>query len=439
VKRATVENDLQPDYCPIGFDMLNHTRALILVLLASCLPLAACSSSSGGGAAPAGGRAGGRGGGGPVPIVSTRVQQKPMPVTLSAVGSVETIASVQVHAQVTGQLGEVKFVEGQDVEKAQPLFSIDPRPFDAALQQAQAVLERDTATWQNAQAQQARLDSLFGRGLVSQDQYEAQRASAAALAATVAADKAAIDSARINLQLTRIAAPISGRTGSLGAHAGDLIRANDTAALVVINQLSPIYVAFSVPGLYLSKVRRYQGERSLQVSAVIPPGADQSATAAPGQAPAVITAQERGKVTFIDNAVDPTTGTIRLKATFANADRHLWPGAFVQVVLDLTTDPNALVVPAVAVQTSQDGQYVYVVKEDRTVEMRPVKVDRQQGDEMVIASGVSAGETVVTDGHLRLTPGARVVERGDAGADPGRAGGRAGRGAQGGQGRQGSR
>jgi multidrug efflux system membrane fusion protein len=370
-----------------------------------------------------------------VPIVSTRVQQKPMPVTLSAVGSVETIASVQVHAQVTGQLGEIKFVEGQDVEKGQPLFSIDPRPFDAALQQAQAVAERDTATWQNAQAQQARLDSLFGRGLVSRDQYEAQRASAAALAATVAADKAAVDSARLNLQLTRIAAPISGRTGSLGAHAGDLIRANDTSALVVINQLSPVYVAFSVPGLYLSKIRRYQGERPLQVSAVAPPGADQTAT----MAPAAITAQERGTVTFIDNAVDPTTGTIRLKATFANTDRHLWPGAFVQVVLDLTTDPNALVVPAVAVQTSQDGQYVYVVKEDRTVEMRPVRVDRQQGDEMVIASGVSAGETVVTDGHLRLTPGARVVERGGAAADPGRAGGRAGRGAQGGQGRQGSR
>jgi multidrug efflux system membrane fusion protein len=200
----------------------------------------------------------------------------------------------------------------------------------------------------------------------------------------------------------------------------------------VINQLSPVYVAFSVPGLYISKVRRYQGERPLQVSAVVPPGADQSATVAPGAAPAVITPQERGTVTFIDNAVDPTTGTIRLKATFANADRHLWPGAFVQVVLDLTTDPGALVVPAVAVQTSQDGQYVYVVKADRTVEMRPVRVDRQQGDEMVIASGVSAGETVVTDGHLRLTPGARVVERGES-AGGGRAGTSAGRGARGGR------
>ncbi len=412
--------------------MLNHTRRFVIMLLASCLPLAACSSSSDtGGAAPAGGRAGGRGGGGPVPIVSTRVLQKPMPVTLSAVGAVESIASVQIHAQVTGQLSDITFVEGQDVEKGQPLFSIDSRPFDAALQQAEAVAARDTATWQNAQAQQARLDSLFTRGLVSRDQYEAQRASAAALAATVAADKAAIDTAHLNLQFTRITAPMSGRTGSLGAHVGDLIRANDTSALVVINQLSPVYVAFSVPGLYLSKVRRYQGERPLQVSAVIPPGADQSAMAAPGQAPAAITAQQRGTVTFIDNTVDPTTGTIRLKATFANADRHLWPGAFVQVVLDLTTDPNAVVVPAVAVQTSQDGQYVYVVKTDRTVEMRPVKVDRQQGDEMVIASGVSAGEIVVTDGHLRLTPGARVVERGDAAADRGQTGTRAGRGAQG--------
>ncbi len=411
--------------------MLKHTRRALIVLAASCLPLAACSSPDPGGAAPAGGRGGGRGNGGPVPILSTRVQQKPMPVTLSAVGAVETIASVQIHSQVTGQLSGVEFVEGQDVEKGQPLFSIDPRPFEAAVQQAVAVAERDTATWQNAQAQQARLDNLFNRGLVSRDQYEAQRASAAALAATVAADKAAIDSARLNLQYTSIKAPIAGRTGSLGAHLGDLIRANDTSALVVINQLSPVYVAFSVPGIYISKVRRYQAERPLQVSAVIPPGADQSATTASGQAPAVLTAQDRGTVTFIDNTVDPTTGTIRLKATFANANRHLWPGAFVQVVLDLTTDPNALVVPAVAVQTSQDGQYVYVVKEDRTVEMRPVTVDRQQGDQVVIASGVSAGDIVVTDGHLRLTPGARVVERGEAAPDRGRAG--AGQRAQGGR------
>ncbi len=401
--------------------MLTDIRRPVLALLVSCLPLAACSPSSGAGdAAPPGGRAGGRAGGGPVPIVSARVERRPMPVTLSAVGAVETIASVQVRSRVSGQVGAIHFVEGQDVEKGQPLFSIDARPFEAALHQAEAVLARDTATWQNAQAQQSRLENLFNRGLVSRDQYEAQRASAGALAGTVAADQAAIESARLNLQFTEIKAPLAGRTGSLGVHEGDLVSSADTTALVVINQLSPVYVAFSVPGLYLAKVRQYQGERPLQVSAVLPPGADQSATAPPGQAPATLTARDRGTVTFIDNSVDPAAGTIRLKATFANAGHLLWPGAFVQVVLDLTSDPNALVVPAVAVQTSQDGQYVYVVRSDRTVEMRPVKVDRQQGDQVVVESGVSAGETVVTDGHLRLTPGARVVERGEAA--PGRAG-----------------
>jgi multidrug efflux system membrane fusion protein len=436
--------------------MFKHTRHLI-VLLAFCLPCVSCSSSSStNGAASAGvGRSGARGAGGPVPVVTGRVEQKPMPVVLAAVGAVEAIASVQLHAQVTGQLSAIHFLEGQEVEKGQPLFSIDPRPFEASLQQAEAVLARDTATWQNAQEQQARLENLFKRGLVSRDQYETQRASASALAGTVAADKAAIDSARLNLQFTEIKAPISGRTGSLGAHQGDLIRANDTNALVVINQLSPVYVAFSVPGRYLSNIRRYQAEKPLQVTALTPAAADQSASVAlgaagpglvpsadqatPGQAPAPPSAQARGTVTFIDNTVDPTTGTIRLKATFANTGHQLWPGAFVQVSLELTTDVNALVVPAVAVQTSQDGQFVYVVKPDRTVEMRPVRVDRQQGDQVVLASGVSAGETVVTDGHLRLTPGSHVSERGEAPVERGQTGGRGGNHPAGNGSRQGGR
>lgn len=419
--------------------MFKHTRHT-LVLVALCLPFAACSSSTDtNGRASAGGA---RGAGGPVPVLTTRVEQKPMPVALSAVGAVEAIASVQIHAQVTGQLSAIHFVEGQDVEKGQPLFSIDPRPFEATLQQAEAVLARDTATWQNAQGQEARLDSLFKRGLVSRDQFETQRASASALAGTVAADKAAIDSARLNLQFTEIKAPISGRTGSLGAHQGDLIRANDTTALVVINQMAPVYVAFSVPGRYLANIQRYQAVRPLLVTAIMPTVTDQSGfatpaadgsglapatgQAAPGHSPTPPSAQARGTVTFIDNTVDQTTGTIRLKATFANAGRQLWPGAFVQVSVELTTDVNALVVPAVAVQTSQDGQFVYVVKPDRTVEMRPVRVDRQQGDQAVLSSGVSAGETVVTDGQLRLTPGARVSERGATPVERGEAGGREG-------------
>jgi multidrug efflux system membrane fusion protein len=422
--------------------MVIHRRPVLIAFLSLCLPLSGCSRSSGTGGADAAGRRGGsRGAGAAVPILSARVEQKPMPVTLAAVGTVEAIASVQVRAQVTGQLRAVHFGEGQDVEKGQPLFSIDPAPFKATLQQAEAVLARDSATWQNAQAQQARLDSLFTRGLLSKDQVEAQRASALALAATVAADKASVESARLSLQFTEIKAPISGRTGSLGVHQGDLVRANDLTPMVVINQLSPVYVAFSVPGRYLPAIRRYQAERPLQVSAAIPAASDQSAAQAPAAAatgaapgvgetrpledPATSTIQQ-GAVSFIDNAVDTTTGTIRLKGTFANTGHQLWPGAFVQVTLRLRTDPAATVVPAVAVQMSQDGPYVYVVKADRTVEIRPVVLDRQQGNLTVIASGVTAGETVVTDGQLRLVPGARVSERGAADTGGPRSAGRDG-------------
>jgi multidrug efflux system membrane fusion protein len=376
-----------------------------------------------------------------VPVVIAVVQQKPMPVNLPAVGTVESMTTVQIRSQVTGQLSAVHFAEGQEVRKGQPLFSLDARPFEAALQQARAVLARDTATWQNAQSQQARGENLFQRGLIPRDQYETQKASVSALAATVDADKAALETARLNLQFTQINSPLTGRTGALNVHVGDLIRANDTTPLVAINQLSPVYVTFSLPGRYLSDIRRFQARKSLPVAAVAsaasvespgsPSGAPAAApvpTAAAAAASEPGAAAERGTVTFIDNAVDAATGTIRLKGTFPNAGRQLWPGAFVQVTLQLTTDADALVVPATAVQSSQDGQYVYVVKADRTVEMRPVRPERQQGDQMVIASGLSAGEAVVTEGQLRLTPGARVAERGETGGrgqeGPGRGAGR---------------
>lgn len=422
--------------------MLNHIRNVCCL---ACLILAvACSSASEGDPAAAGGAgAGGRGGrggrgGGTVPVVTSHVTQKAMPVSIPAVGTVEAISSVQIRAQVTGQLGGIHFSEGQDVTKGQRLFSLDPRPFQAALQQAEAVLARDTATASNAKGQKARSEDLFKRGLIPRDQYESQSASAAALDATVAADRAAVETAKLNLAYAEITAPITGRTGALGVHQGDLIRANDTTAMVVINQLTPVYVSFAVPGRYLSDVRRYQAQKPLAVlatlpSAVVPgaqaqPAASEEGPAAPaagrGRGATVAGAagpqSEQGRVTFIDNAVDPTTGTIRLKGTFENRDRQLWPGVFVQVSLQLTADAGALVVPATAVQTSQDGQYVFVVKEDRTVEMRTVTAERQVGDEIVIAAGVKNGEEVVTDGHLRLTPGARVTtgrggERGGGG------------------------
>jgi multidrug efflux system membrane fusion protein len=287
-----------------------------------------------------------------------------------------------------------------------------------------------------------------------------QTATASALEATIAADQAQIENARLNLQYTRIIAPISGRTGALGVHEGDLVRANDTTPLVVINQVAPIYVSFAVPGRYLPDIRRYQAQQPLRVDARIPaggtPGAPQVAPPSPGtsampgaggESPTdgASTAGadaspadrvEAGKVAFIDNTVDPTTGTIRMKATFQNGDHALWPGLFVQVNVVLRTDPSATVVPSAAVQASQAGQFVYVVTADRTAEIRNVIVERQQGDEVVIAKGISPGDEVVTDGQLRLTPGARVMT-GTRGEGAGAPGGGEGRGRRGGnRGRQ---
>lgn len=410
-----------------------------------------------------GGRGGGRGAGGPVPVVTAKAVTKPVPVTIPAVGTAEPVATVQLRSQVTGQLSQIHFREGQDVRKGDPLFTLDARPFQAALQQAQAVLARDTAQAKNAQAQRARYEDLFNRGLIARDQYETQMATASALEATIAADQAQVETARVNLQYTRIVAPISGRTGALGVHQGDLVRANDTAALVVINQVSPIYVTFAVPGRYLPDIRRHQAQQPLHVDARISaggtPGAPQSAPAS-GAAVATPSASgqgsgtdggsgskpadavpgdaiESGKVAFIDNTVDPTTGTIRMKATFENADHALWPGLFVQVTVVLRTDPNAVVVPSAAVQASQSGQFVYVITQERTAEIRNVVVARQQGDDVVIAKGVSGGDEVVTDGQLRLTPGARVTTgtRGEGAGQPGGGAGE-GRGRSGNRGRR---
>jgi multidrug efflux system membrane fusion protein len=361
-------------------------------------------------------------------VVTAKVESRTVAVTIPAVGTAEPISAVQIRSQVTGQLSEIHFAEGQNVGKGQPLFTLDPRPFEAALQQAKAMLARDSAQANNADAQAKRYDDLFNRGLIPRDQYETQRASLASLQATLAADQAAIDTASLNLQYSKIAAPISGRTGALNAHVGDLVRANDTAPLLVINQLSPIYVSFSVPGRYLGDIRRYQAMKPLGVEARMQ-GSPAGAGATQSAADDPPLPHEIGRVTFIDNGVDPTTGTIRLKGTFANTHQILWPGQFVQVSLQLTTKSNAIVVPAKAVQDSQDGQFVYVVSPDRTAAIRKVQVERQQGEEAVIAQGLSAGEEVVTDGQLRLTPGAHV--RTDQGGERGApAAGRQGREAQ---------
>jgi multidrug efflux system membrane fusion protein len=339
-----------------------------------------------------------------------------MPVLVNAVGTVEASSTVDIRAQVTGQLSAIHFREGQDVAAGARLFSLDERPFRAALQQAEAVLARDTAQSANAQSQQKRYTDLFNRGLIPRDQYETQTATANALQATLEADRAAVENARLNLQYAQIRAPIAGRTGALNVHVGDLVRANDTTPLVTINQVSPVYVGFSVPGRLLADIRKYSAEKPLTVSvrpssaqSAPPPAVASTSGGAAKESPAPPGEGRVGAVTFIDNSVDPTTGTIKLKATFPNRDRALWPGLFVQAALTLTTNPNALVVPAVAVQTGQQGQFVYVVKGDHTVEVRPVRLDREVGSDAVIAEGLTPGEQVVTDGQLRLTPGARVT------------------------------
>jgi multidrug efflux system membrane fusion protein len=373
--------------------------------------------------------------------VTTHAVVKPVPVTIPAVGTAEPLATVQIRAQVTGQLSAIHFTEGQEVKKGAPLFTLDARPFEAALQQAEAVLARDAAQSKNAQAQRVRYEDLFKRGLIPRDQYETQMATATALESTLAADQAQIENAKLNLQYARITAPISGRTGALNVHQGDLVRANDTTPLVVINQVAPIYVTFSVPGRYLPDIRRYQAQHGLRIEARIQPGGTPGApqVAPPNAAATAVDptdeggakadpppgdtalAIEAGTVSFIDNTVDPSTGTIRMKGTFNNEDHALWPGLFVQVTLVLRTDPNAIVVPSVAVQTSQAGQFVFVIKPDHTAEVRNVTVERQSGDQSVISQGLKPGEEVVTDGQLRLNAGAHVTTgtRGDGGTSGG--------------------
>ena len=443
--------------------MFRHLQTSVIVAVI-CVSFVACSgdkaanpAAAPGGGAPAaaqgaggGGRSGPggrRGGGGPVPVVTAKALSRSVPVTIPAVGTAEPLQTVQIRAQTTGQLSAVHFSEGQNVRRGQPLFTLDARPFQAALSQAEAVLARDTATANNAERQKATYEDLFKRGLIPRDQYETQRASNDALQATLAADRAAVDNAKLNFAYTRISAPVSGRTGAMTVHVGDLVRANDATPLVIINQLAPIYVSFAVPGRYLGDIRRFQAQRPLVVTArgqaAIPPGGQapappspqsQAQQVAPGEgATAAVLAGpvETGRVTFIDNTVDPSTGTIKLKGTFENADQGLWPGLFVTVMLHVTTDQNAIVVPATAVQPSASGQYVYVVGADRTAQVRQVTVARQAGEDMIIATGLTAGEEVVLDGQLRLTPGAQVSIATGRGGDGGRGGN--GGGGQGGQ------
>jgi multidrug efflux system membrane fusion protein len=333
---------------------------------------------------------------GPPPDVPVRVAKagvQTMPVQIIAIGNVEAFASVSVKPLVSGQLETIKFEEGQDVKKGQLLFTIDRRPFEAALAQAQANLARDKATAANARLDAGRYASLLQQGVASKQQADQAASAADAYDAAVRADSAAVDSAKLELEYCTIYSPVDGRTGSYQVKPGNMVKANDVPVLIVINQISPIYLDFSVPEQYLADIKKYMAQGALHVEATIPND--------PGP-------PEVGTVTFVDNAMDNTTATIRLKATFANEKKRLWPGQFVNTVLTLTSERNAVVVPAQALQTGQNGQFVFVVKSDNTVESRPVTVGRTVNGVTVIEKGLAQGETVVTDGQLRLVPGARI-------------------------------
>jgi len=369
-------------------------RISLALVLGSLITTATLAAGCSGSEASPQQQSGGGGAQAPaVPVTVAPVVQKPMPLQISVIGAAEAYSTVAVHAQITGELMSVNFNEGDDVKMGQVLFTLDRRPLEAALQQAEANLARDVAQAANARAQAVRYQDLAERGIATREQVGTMTTNAAALEATVGADRAAVENAEVQLQYATITTPISGRTGALMVHAGNLVRANDQAPLVIINQVAPIYVSFGIPESQLPDFKRYLAQRSLHVEARPPNETGPAST---------------GRISFVDNAVDQTTGTIKIKGSFPNDDRRLWPGQFVNIVVTLTTDSAAVVVPTVAVQAGQQGQYVFVVKPDETVELRAVTVARTSGAETIIKDGLKRGEIVITDGQIRLVPGSRI-------------------------------
>lgn len=328
-----------------------------------------------------------------VPVLVATAVQKPIPVQIQAVGNAEAFQTVAVKSQVTGVLNQAHFKEGQNVRKGQLLFTIDPRPFEAVLRQAEANLARDVAQLQNAREQARRYAELVKKQYVSQEQYDQIRTNADAMEATVDADRAAVENAKVQLSYCYIYSPIDGQVGTLLVNEGNLVRVNDATPLVVINQITPINVTFSVPEQHLADISRHMASGTLKVDARFP--SDEGRP-------------EQGHLAFVDNAVDRTTGTIKLKAEFKNSARRLWPGQFINVALTLSTQADAVVIPSEAVQVGQEGQHVFVVKPDKRVEVRPVTVSRTTEGEAIIATGLKAGEQVVREGQFLLGPDSRI-------------------------------
>jgi membrane fusion protein, multidrug efflux system len=420
------------------------TRPTLSLLVVALLALAGCNSSSstdadGGGGGGGGGKGKGKGKGGAagaVPVVVATAEKKDVPIELAAVGVVEAYTTISVKSQVSGQLTDFYFTEGDYVHKGDKLFSIDARPYEAQLAQADANVKKDVAQIRQAEANLSRDSSnqkyahdtaeRFGKlgadGIVSKDQIQQLSSQSDALAQGVDADKAAIESAKaqmladeaqvenikVQLSYCTMYAQVDGRTGNVSVKKGNIVAPN-TVEVLTINQVEPIYVTFSVPEARLPEIRRYMAQGTLMVTTKPQDGNDTG---------------QQGKLTFIDNQVDTTTGTIKIKGLFPNTDRKLWPGQFLNVTLRLTTQPNSVIVPNQAVQNGQDGQFIYVVKPDQTVEARTVTTGPRVDQDLVILTGIEAGETVVTDGQLRLQPGSAVTTgSGRGGGGGGRKGG----------------
>src|ERR1051325_5182451 len=325
-----------------------------------------------------------------VPVTVAAAVHKDVPVEVKAIGNVEPFSTLSVKSMIAGEIVKVGFSEGQDVSKGSMLFVIDRRPYEAALAQAEGNLAKDRANAANAKAQATRWEALYKEGVVSREQHDQVITQAQAMQEIVTADEAAVQNAKVNLTYCTIKSPIDGRTGNLMVKLGNVVKANDVP-LVTINQVAPIYVTFSVPQQFLPDIKRADRDRKLAVAAKVQGEAETS-----------------GLLTFIDNSVDPQTGMIKLKGTFTNGDHRLWPGQFADVSLTLGIDRGAVTVPSAAVQTGQDGQFVFVVKNNKA-DMKKVKIGRIVGNETLIESGVDVGDQVVTDGQLRLTPGAKVA------------------------------
>jgi multidrug efflux system membrane fusion protein len=329
----------------------------------------------------------------PVPVTVARVVQESVSMRLHAIGNVEAYSTVAVKARVDGQINEVNVREGAAVKKGEVLFRIDPRPYEAALRQAEANALRDATARDQARSQERRYQELLDKNFISKEAYAQIRTNAATAEATAKASQAALENARLNIEYCTIRSSLDGYVGRVLLQAGNLVKANDVNPLVVINQVRPIYVNFAIPEQTLPAVRHYMAQGPVSVE-VVPTEPQQP--------------RPRGRLIFIDNAVDPSTGTIRLRAQFDNADAALWPGQFVNVSVRLYEQPDALVVPSTAVQTGPEGQYVYVVDDEMVADVRRITVQRTDGERAIVAKGLAKDERVVTRGQLRLGPKVRV-------------------------------